>query len=364
MKQNNTLPTRTFLQQLIPQLMGPMVNYVPGIFISFDDILDAVIDHLGIDKKNPPYRIGGERPNLRRLVYVSAWNLAVERREGYFWLVRVDPDSDKEMRVSESAGGKGRAGNATRGKAKGYLWGMTWYGIKRSLESNGVTERNLTSLWMADHYDNTLRNKTVAAVAKRCSLSTKMDLQEEHAQEYATKLLERDGLKGQLTAHQGYGRPIRPSEIGLWATRDAFSQMRGWGKDGHLRAMRGATTETERRKAAEQDGDTLSVGYQRGVSPIVMDMGEDSPMVKDFTDQSSPSPDIEEEFKDLLMHYEIMIERKLRDKQPERYIQTMYMLYSDHSQREIATALGVSSTTVSNMIKTLQYLFTNDSATR
>lgn len=366
MKKNNTIPvpTRTILQALIPKVMGRLVDHTPGKFIEFDTLLNAVMVELGVDPANPPYRLRGEQPNLRRNCYVSAWNLAVERRGGFFWLVRIDPDSLTEVCVSESSGGKGRAG-ATARKSKGWLWGMTWYGIMRSLEMNGVTATNLTSLWMERNYDVRQRNSAVAAVSKRCPLSVTMNLQEEHAHEHAVKLLERDGLKNQLIAHRGYGRKIRPSEMGAWAIRDAFSQMRGWGTDAHLRTLRGATTETERKRAAKQGDETISVGYQKGVSPIVIDTSEeDGLVVADFADQTSLSPEDEEEAKDIFMHYEILIERKLRYKKPERYITTMYMLYADHSQREIATELGVSSTTVSGMIRTLKELLAADQATQ
>lgn len=356
---NSVLPSRTSLHHLIPQLIGRMVDFKPGKFVEFNMILDAVIDYLEIDRANPPYKIRGSKNSLRRRVYVSAWNVAVERREGHFWLVRVDPVTGKELRVPES-GGKGKVGTHTSSQ-RGVLWGMTWYGCKRALELNGITAQNLTGLWMGDHYDDRIRNTSVAAVAKRCPLSATMSLEEEHAQEYAVRLLERDGLHKQLTAHQGYGRNIRPSEIGIWSYRDAFSQMRKGGTDGHLRAMCGATTETERKKAKETGEDTIAVGYQTGVSPIVLDTSsDDNPMIADFADQDSLSPEETEEAKDQFMHYEIMIERKLRNKKPEQYIKAMYMLYEDHTQREIADTLGVSNTTVSNMIQTLRELFAAD----
>ena len=381
MRDPKYLPSKLAVCEPTIKVLGELARFRPGVGVSLKDVVQGVIAELRCQSpNNPPYevyrdksgnmvplRVSGGRPNLTRFVYLALWNFAVERREGKFWTVRMDADRNREFRLStKELSGKSRVGDKKPKKKdnkKGFLWGLTWYGLRASFEFH-YAEQNITSVF----FDTRTKasdgrkylEKVLNTVRSKCRMSATMSLEEDHAQHYYVNALWRDTLRNQLVKNFGYGGSLGASVVGGWIAKSARSEWRGEATDAAMRTLRGSTTETERKKAKEQEK-LLAEQQERGedgipafpmasaqissggalVSPVVIDQDEPTQAInKEFVDTSGVSPDERFQFEAAMQEMELILADHFPGKVNE-YAKVMYHIMDGTSVTDVASLMDI-----------------------
>lgn len=134
--------------------------------------------------------------------------------------------------------------------ASPHLWIMTKHGeavvapILAALAPVVLRHRgdaNITAKWIREHDGKGLRLEVAKKIARKCPISSRIDSIDDHVQEFFTRLVRRDALRGRLES----GLPIPYSLVASWGVRSAFVDFRNDGTEPICREMHGARTEKE-----------------------------------------------------------------------------------------------------------------------
>ena len=364
-------PTKKPISQIkllptIVKVLGRLTKYQPNTGATLESVIAGVIKELGYDDPSKvPFRVEGKRPNLKRNVYLVLWNLAVERRQGQFWTVRRDATSQTAFHLpTTKSQGKGAVGNKKPTKTnpqQAFLWSLTWFGIHQSLQMRDGEKENITGIYLGKKLKVPgVMNTITHVVVRRCPISANMMAEQDHVQGKLLNFIMHDGLQKQLLKNMGYGANISPSQLGAFAARFAYSEVRGWATDAGMRAMCGATTETERKKqaaaiqAAEENPEemglpvfptirpTVDCGSQ-SVNPVVLTGADDlhSSVSREFVDSSTASSEDQVIYEDAMGRIVNILSERFQSDSP-RYVKAMTYMIAGDSVTEIATKMEIS----------------------
>ena len=341
MKNPTQAPTASSLFNPLVKVLGTLINFDESVCVSRDDVYDAVLLEAGIDPTTTTLPLKG-RTGLYRLVQFAHRN----QRDGYC--------------------GTKRAATTTLTTAGG--WSLTAAGVALSQALNGTTppvvvavatstpqpsSPNETSEWLAGQ-PPAFWNRLESAIASKCRVSAKMDLVGDHINNAVERWVKRNAFADRI--HEG--NPPSYSDCATWAIRSAFTDIRGWGKWGDAKALRGAMTEKERKEKEEHDKKRTQFAdegtpAQFGGGQVSFDLEGALLEVEDV----SHGNDIE-----TTLHMEWNIgwaEETIRARMPiahERYTKVLHWLIEGYKAREIADFEGVSVYRASTMVADLKAL--------
>jgi len=104
-----------------------------------------------------------------------------------------------------------------------------------------------------------LQQQVKSAISYRLPKSAAVGLDEDHVQNHWLRLLEADAL----AKHVIEDTDPAPSNMRWWAVKNAFKDIREWGREPTLRVMVGARTETDLKRIKASENQTVEWNHDR-----------------------------------------------------------------------------------------------------
>lgn len=193
---------------------------------------------------------------------------------------------------------------------------------------------------------------------QKLAKSSEQDEIGDHIQIYLEKAVRRDAWAKEIR-EKG---TIPFSKIAYFCKRSAFSDIRGWGKDGCCKALKGALTETERKKLEENPvpENCAFPHLQYGDNGIQWGGGEDN--AGNLFLQDTTGGDLREEVTEEIRQTEVyqrseeIIRGSVQPDSAKVYIKALWGLASGMTAKEIAEAEGLEANRGMTVVSDLKEL--------
>lgn len=211
--------------------------------------------------------------------------------------------------------------------------------IKSRSGKRNLSKMNMTEAFIYKNKDK-LYPYLEAVLTSKLRRSAEQDEIMDHVQSFLTKAVERDAWAKEITENG----TILFSKIALFCIRSSYSDMRGWGKDPCCKALKGALTETERKKLQENpEPESYAFAHLRSDSGEVQWGGEEA---SDLHLQDVTAGDLREEIYEgfsqekVLARCEQIIKSSVHN-ECDAYLHAMWGLASNMTAKEISESLGM-----------------------
>jgi hypothetical protein len=320
-------------------------SYKPDTVIDHWLVIPAALQHYGIDLKTTPFR--RDRPNPK----VDPVGLDKRVRDAYRNLHKMDKNGWFHASYSKAHGGFMTVAGTPK------KWALTEAGVerakqidKRLIRKMGGTP-NFTGIWLGQQLQayggmqaSSLFKALASAIASKCPVSKSSGQVEDHVSEFILRQIHRDSLRDRIMA----GKTPSVSHLCSYAVRSAFTDARNSGTNPVCRALYGARTETERRKAAESGEDTKRWSYND--TNVTYTKGDNG-----MTQILDIVVNDDEEIYDRLYFNDIWkgVMSTLQKGKPKvfkRYAEVLEIKSRGFGTDEVACAMGVSKSRASSMI--------------
>lgn len=155
---------------------------------------------------------------------------------------RAKLSTAKRIRVDVVVAEMKRLQQLTRGQ-----WCLTAEGAKKARELASryegkilLSEPNVTAKYLGANYDR-LYDRITLHLRRKMPRSEMLGQIEDHAGNWITRVIARDGLRSRIEA----GRGVAPSQVAAWARRSAYTDIRNAGREPVCRVFHGALTKPE-----------------------------------------------------------------------------------------------------------------------
>jgi DNA-directed RNA polymerase specialized sigma24 family protein len=234
-------PTESLFYLPLVYLIGRLSSFKPYIGVDHTKVRDDVLRLAGFtlitdDKGTPTHATDG----------TSTWPLkstSSKARDGLYRVVHFAWYHQTQVYRLQA---KARCASPVKGLNG--EWALTALGADEAKQLRELYDGqiqlssgpNVTAQFLGENFERFYPRMT-SHLRRKMKRSEMFDKVDDHAMNWISKVIERDGLRSRIEAH----KPIAPSQVCAWARRGAYSDIRNEGREPVARVLHGAMTPKE-----------------------------------------------------------------------------------------------------------------------